>query len=381
MLDTRPSEVFQFILGFRQESTEMSYDGFGRAPQAGDYSPELLELKPVDQKDVLPSFGVNLDFPNNIKVRYAYSETIARPTYRELQPFPMLNLSTNEVEVGNPGYMAQVSGVPGVKPIPVIASTGGEPIDELLGLSIADVQNNDLRVEWYPTSESFYALGFFKKIVGNPIERIQAYGQTSSLPVFTYVNNENTAEVTGLEFEWRQNLGELFNRRHMDFLSLGGNVTFIDAEVERSDAELSTAQIDGIPVSQASETRSLYDQPDFIANAYVNLNFESFGGEITLSANHTGDRLVGALNSNSSDIYEAAVTTLNLVYSQQVPWVDGLTIKFAAKNLNDPLYERVTKDGKNQLTTYDENGYPIGVVPLESYREGVRYSISASLAF
>ena len=373
MLDYKPTDWLQVVGGFRVETSVISYDGFGSAPQAGNYTPELVEVSPIDQRDVIPSIGVNIDLTDELVLRFAYSETIARPTYRELQPFPILNPLTNEVEVGNSGYMGQVA--PGVGINPVLRDPAYR------GLQIAELKNADIRLEWYPSEESFYAFGVFAKEVGNPIERIEAFGQTADLPVFTYINNENSADMFGIEIEWQQNLGRLFDAESLDWLSVGGNFTFIEASVERSAAELEYAEIEGIRTSDASDERPLYDQPDIIANLFLNARFEEIGSELTLSMNHTGDRLTSALSTSSQDIYEDAITTVNLVYSQDIPWVDGLSIKLAAKNITDPVFSRKTTKGDNDILLRDESGNLQDEISLESYRKGISYSISATYEF
>jgi len=374
MFDTFPFEWLQIVTGLRYEYTKISYSGFGSAPQGGEFRPSLAEASPIDQFDVIPSINVNIDVTDELKLRFAYSQTVARPTYRELQPFPILNLATNEIEVGNPGTMQQGFPPGGVNPVIE------DQFSEYRGLRVAEVKNYDARIEWYPYPESLLALGFFYKEVGNPIERVEAFGQTSSLPVYTFVNNENAADVYGLELEIQQGLGDLFGS-NWDFLTIGGNFTYIDAEVKRTALETRKAETEGIIVDDVSETRRLYDQPDYIANLFVNLNFESTGSDLTLSLNHTGKRLVGALGAEGPDIYEGAFTTLNLVYTQQIRSVEGLSVKFAAKNLNNPTYRRTTEKGDNKVPLYDEGGNPASSIDLESYKQGVSYSVSVSYEF
>lgn len=379
MMDSRPNEWLQVVAGVRWEDSEISYEGFGSAPQAGNFSPELLTGSPIDQTDMIPSFNINIDLPRDIKLRFAYSETIARPTYRELQPFPILNLLTNEIEVGNPGAMAQLSG--GAPPVYVLADTNGNPLTQYQGLEIANVKNYDARIEWYPTDDSMFAVGVFYKKVGNPIERVEVFGQDSELPVFTFVNNENTADLLGVELEMRQNVGSFLDRESLEFLSVGGNFTYISAQVDRSEAELTTAELAGFPRDGFSEDRPLYDQPDMIGNFFVNLNFDKIGADFTVSANYVGERLNAAAGSSSSDIFEEPVTTLNFVYQQKILAVEGLSLKFVAKNFTDPTFSRTTKRGDNAAGLYGPSGEPVEEVDLESYKKGVDYSISISYEF
>jgi outer membrane receptor protein involved in Fe transport len=249
------------------------------------------------------------------------------------------------------------------------------------GLEIADVKNYDARIEWYPTDDSMFAAGVFYKKVGNPIERIEVFGQDSDLPVFTFINNENTADLFGIELEMRQNLGALIGREFWEFLSFGGNFTYIDAKVDRSGPELTTAELAGFPRESFSDDRPLYDQPDIIGNFYINLIFEKIGADLTLSGNYTGERLNAAAGSSTSDIFDEPVTTLNLVYQQDVPGIEGLSVKLTAKNITDPTFSRATKREDNDAGLLDESGAPIKERDLESYKKGVDYSISLNYSF
>jgi outer membrane receptor protein involved in Fe transport len=317
-----------------------------------------------------------LDLTEEFKVRLAYSRTVARPTYRELQPFPLLNVLTNEVEVGNAGNMQS-----GIAPNPVIPVIP-DAFASYRGLTMAKVENYDLRFEWYPAEDAQVAVGFFYKKVGNPIERVQAVQQNFSPPVFTFVNNENAADLFGIEIEAQHNLGTLFKSPALDFLYMGANVTLIDATVDRTDLETQAVNLEtDINLNDISRSRSLYDQPDLIANIYATATFDRIGGELTLSLNHTGERLVGALGAGGPDIFEDAVSTINLVYTQRFKRYDGLSVKFSAKNLNDPTYRRITKSGDSTVPFFDENGNAIGERALESYKEGVSYSISVGYEF
>lgn len=376
MLDTSPTEWVQVVGGVRGERTEMSYQGFGTVTQGGNapFNPELAEARPIDQDDLIPSVNVNFDLPKEVRLRFAYSRTISRPTFRELQPFPVFNLSTNEIEVGNPGFMRA-----GVDPNfnPVLK----DEFAEFRGLQMGKIHNADARVEWYPTDRSMLAFGLFYKDVGNPIERIEVSGQQSQIPVYTFINNENNADVFGLELEAQQNMGDLLDRDSWNFLSVGGNFTYIDAEVDRSRPETETAVLNDINPADISRSRRLFDQPDYIGNVFVTMGLEPLSGELSLVANHTGKRLVGALGGSGMDIFEDAVTTLNVTYVQWIPSVEGLAIRFSAKNLNNPTYRRITEKGDNQVPLYDEAGNPKESIALESYKRGISFSISASYTF
>lgn len=376
MLDAYPVDWWQIVGGVRGETTDMSYRGFGLVTQGGNapFNPELATARPIDQDDLIPSLNMNFDLPREVRLRFAYSRTVSRPTFRELQPFPVFNLSTNEIEVGNPGFMR--AGIdPNFNPVLKDEFAG------FRGLRMGEIHNVDARVEWYPTERSTLAFGVFYKDVGNPIERIEVSGQQSQIPVYTFINNENNADVFGLEIEAQQNIGDIFQSETWDFLSIGGNFTYIDAEVTRSRPETETAILSAISLADISQNRRLFDQPDYIGNLFVTVGIDVLSSELSLVANHTGKRLVGALGASGMDIFEDSVTTLNLSYSQQLARIEGLTLRFTAKNLTNPTFRRITERGDSRVPLFDQSGNATGTISLESYKRGISFSLSASYTF
>lgn len=97
--------------------------------------------KSADYSYVLPNLNINMEFTDDIKGRFAYGETIARPGYG-------LILGGTSVGSGGSasGYTGE-SGNPGLKPL--------------------ESTNYDLAVEWYYEEGSYASLGYFRKDVKN----------------------------------------------------------------------------------------------------------------------------------------------------------------------------------------------------------------------
>ena len=368
-------DTLNFSAGSRRVKSELAYDGSGKIVQAGEFAPEVIELYPINDIDWLSSFHVNYNVNEELKLKTSFSKTIARPSYRELQPFPILNPLTNELEVGNSGYIAQPSGT----------GTNNPVIEDIYadfrGLKIAGIENFDIRLEYYANNGGFFAIGSFNKTVDQPIERIEAFGQTATVPVFTYINNENNADLKGFEVEFQQNLGELFGKNIFDDVNIGGNFTKIDAEIKRSVVELRNPSIKDIDVFRADAVRPLFDQPDYLANIFASVNLDRWGTDFTLSLNQTGKRLKGALSTSALDIYEDSVSNLNLVITQKLPFLQNSKMKFSAKNLTDSTYRRYTESSDEGLLIRDEVGNSVDEYSLLEYKKGRSYSLSFSYEF
>lgn len=89
----------------------------------------------------LPTATATWEFADNMQLRFGYSKTINRPDLRELANALFLDDDSNTLERGNPN------------------------------LKIAEIQNYDLRWEWYFGQRQSATIGLFYKSFDNPIER------------------------------------------------------------------------------------------------------------------------------------------------------------------------------------------------------------------
>lgn len=389
--------------GIRHEKTELSYelrDVLPGEPPPGTraigdgFNPVVVEPSIIDQRDELPFISTIIDITDNLKLQFSFSKTIAKPTFREIAPFPIYNLSDGSIEIGNPGLTkitdSDVSGF--LLP------------EEFAGLNIADVESRDVKLEWYTPLDGLISIGYFEKDVSNPIERIQAF-QINGVDISSYINNDNSAELNGWEFELRQNLGfideDLF-RIPFSWVTVGGNYTYLDAFVERSSFEkdnltntrFNNQLIDPL-VFQDGElsTRPLFDQPEYVANAYVTFNIKPTNTTLTLSQNWVGPQLLraGGLNADNrgtADLYWASFSSVNLVVEQKLS--EHWTLVLSAKNIDrpdrktyeDPFWYNALNDSTRYL---DENAFPADAISSSNSRTSQfiepSYSISIKGSF
>ncbi|MCG8589594.1 MAG: TonB-dependent receptor [Proteobacteria bacterium] len=284
----------------------------------------------IDERKTLPSVGLAYRPLEGLNLRAAYSQTVARPSFRELGYYVTVEPGKDELIVGNPQ----------------------------LGLS--DVESVDARIEYtWGDLGDLVALSAFYKTIQDPIEGIvvrdPVNAEISSSALFrTFFNNPNEAELWGIEVEARKSLN-FFGIDFLDYLSIGGNYTYIDAEVGRTDAELSRSlAFEGVlpgdeeRFSGLEKKRRLFGQPEWIANADVSFDHPDWGTKATIAFFAISDVLDAAgsatLNNNNEvialtlDQYIGSFHQLDLVLSQDIPMPRDLgtwTLKFSAKNLTD----------------------------------------------
>ncbi|MCI0633036.1 MAG: TonB-dependent receptor [Actinobacteria bacterium] len=302
----------------------------------------------IDEFTVLPSVAGAYRPIEGMALRAAYSETMARPSFRELAYYATIVPGEDERLIGNPF------------------------------LQLSDVTSYDGRVEYvWGDYADLLAFSVFYKTIDKPIEVIQLRDFSVNDDLFSgpfriYRNNENEAELLGGEVEARLTLGVLSDlawnwpttkeyAEALGFLedfSVGGNVTYIDAQVERSAFErrfgdlyyLSAGDDPRQPPGQRlPKDRRLFNQPEWIANADVTFDQPDWGTKLTLSVFAISDVLRtagspslsgggGLTNGLTLDEYTAPFYQLDFVASQSfaVPFVPGtFTLKMSAKNLTD----------------------------------------------
>ncbi len=372
MLDLPLSSFLRVIGGFRYENTLLSTDLEPDLPgttvfidgqkvldtQDGippdlkltgipaDIATAELALGPLDanirQYDVLPSIGLVLEPIDSVTFRVAYSETIARPTFRELSPTSQALYGGATPFIGNPF------------------------------LEMSAVENYDFRLDFRPFPDSLVSVSYFKKDIERPIQvGRQAQGQTS----FVMPVNFPSGRIEGWEFEVRQNLGRFFDR--LEGLTIGGNATLLDTEVKLRDFEAD--QLAAIDVFTTSVPMT--NAPEYLYNLFMTYDSEQTGTQLSVFYTVRGDTLITSPGVDSiaggnegrffiPGVYETEFGTLNLTVSQKVLG-DNVSLKFSAKNLTNPKRE----------TVYRSDFIPGGDVVKTSHTDGIDLSVGISANF
>ena len=332
------------VLGARLESYELNSSGLGRLGNESSFGlyntinnltgqpalPLSQQGNPfvgqIKEDKILPAISLNYSPTKPLKIRLSASETVARPSFREVGSYFTVDSIADEYVHGN--YQLETS----------------------------KVTNYDFRIEYFfPDSTDLVALSLFSKTIDNPIERV-SFDFGFAGPVSTFANNPASAELFGLELEFAKSMGFL-GELGENFI-LGGNITLIDATVDRNPSFESQA----INEPGIADSRALTDQPEWIANTYVSFNRRPWGFSTTLSYFAISD-VLQKVNVSAWDTYVESYGRLDLTLSQKLS--KSLTLRVSAKNLLDPT-RRLVADPEN---TSDRIVY-------RSYQDGRSYSVT-----
>lgn len=322
MTDLPVLPPLRLVTGLRYERTDLSVhsESYLKSSVTGTNINEAV----LDRTDLLPSVGLIYSIRSNMNVRLNYSQTIARPSFRELAAYYSYDPIISDYIEGNPT------------------------------LRMSAIRNYDLRWEWFPRPSSLYSVSLFYKDIQDAIERgnIKQEGD-----VITFFNNN--AKLYGVEFEARTGLE--FLGWPFEYFSIGGNLSLLRSEVKLSARDLAIKRqfFPGI-----SDTRPLYDQSPYVVNLDLNYNNPHTGTGASLVFNVAGPRIT-ITKLNAEDVYEQPAPTLDLVLSQKLG--RNLSLRFTARNLLNPKIERTY--GKDSDLLYS------------SYKRGMSFGLTLSYEF
>lgn len=344
MFDLPINSVVKVIGGVRLENTEIItrlapgddaqyFDPDGTA--VSEFTPEILAeiAEPYTEDDVLPSLAMVYDVDEDWSIRAAYSQTVARPTFKELVPILQQEFLGGPVFIGNPN------------------------------LELAGLTNYDLRVDYRPTAESLVSLSYFYKDIERPIEYIQRVFDFG----FTTPVNYPKGTLSGFEFEVRQQLEPLWEP--LEGLSVGANATLIDSSVDLPQDQIDVFSGLGVDITSRDATNA----PEYLYNLYFTYQVPDTGTQMGLFYTVRGDTLVtgdsvGQISNYIPAVYQKAFGNLNFSVNQRLS--QHFSLKLQAKNLTNPTIEEVYR---SDFTGPD--------VTNTSYTRGIEYALSLSANF
>ncbi len=309
MIEFPVTRQFSFMIGARAENTRLRVDPRSDMdefiPLQAYLVPVLNEVVTADGRTTyyytiegvpreravaeirdsrwLPAASMTYEIFPGMKLRGAWSRTIARPTFLEIAPIITYDFIENETVIGN------------------------------RDLVLSSITNYDLRLEYLRGDSEVYGISWFRKQIADPIEK-ESFGYLTEDYLLTV--NYPSGSLNGIEAEFRRRLDFLpWPGRH---LMLKLNYTRIESEVVVPENMRISLAYHGID----RETRPMEGQPKYLFNAGLLADFESSGTSFGLFYNLRGDTLksgaaVGEKGARP-DIYTLRQGTLNLTLSQKI---------------------------------------------------------------
>ncbi|WP_439620993.1 TonB-dependent receptor domain-containing protein [Hyphomonas sp.] len=327
-------------VGFRYEDAEQTVETFDRFGNqgAGDVN--------LSNDYVLPALTLTWNFADDLQLRAGYSQTIARPQFRELALSSFVDPETDRTYRGNSGLVD------------------------------SELKNYDARLEYYLGRNQFVTLGAFYKDIKNPIEEVQ-YSTASFVFETTFINSPK-AELYGAELEYRTNFSMPISNPWMDDREwlFSANYTYTASEVQAQDED----QVFD-PISRSLRDASLFGldgsdlqgTPENILNAQF--GWQSDVEQMTLLVGWVDERILqrgfGVGAAALPDVIEDPGIQLDLVYNRDFT-IAGRELSLGLKGRN-LLGEKHTE--------YQTSESEIGRTEYNTYERGTTISASLSTTF
>lgn len=275
----------------------------------------------INEWHVLPSgsliYKLETEKLERVNVRLNYSQSLARPSIRELNDAAILDNEFRQFIYGNSD------------------------------LKLAEISNYDFRTEAYFKNGDNVSMSLFYKDFKNHIE--MGFGNVG-------ISWENVPEsnVMGVELEGKKDIGKSIEFR--------GNVTLVRSESQfiRKDFSIVDGKKFYLPIDTIY--RPMFGQAPYLVNAMLSYKADSLGLTATLSYNVQGERLVitGAFKG-WADVYELPRHLVDFKVSKK--FGDHITASLTVRDiLNAPV-----------LRAYD---LPTGWFDYDRFRYGTTYLLS-----
>ncbi len=286
----------------------------------------LVNPADINEVNFLPSVNVVYSLKKiqkaDVNVRFNFSQTIARPSIRELNDAAVFDNEFRTLIYGNSD------------------------------LKLVNINNYDFRAESYFKNKDQISVSLFHKDFTNHIE--MGFGSAG----ITWQNIDKSI-AQGIEFEGKKNFGKV--------VSFNTNITLVKSlsSFIRKDMQI----VNGIKQFTNLDTvdRPMFGQAPYVINSILNFKLDSAKINIALSYNVQGPRLViTGVIKGFPDVYEMPRNTLDLKVSKT--FGKSITTSFMIRDIFNAPVRRAYKMN---------NGW----VDFDNFRYGSNFFLSVGYKF
>jgi TonB-dependent receptor len=298
------------VIGIRAEKFIQKYSGENSGGTI-NYQDE----KVIDKLDVFPSTNLIYSLKENSNIRFSYSKTTARPSFKEASIAEIFDPLSNMTFIGN------------------------------IKLRPSYIDNLDLRFEIFGDKNELFAVSGFYKSFQDPIELSYYESATENFQP----KNLGNAKVFGLEFEMRKQISQA--------IGININASIIESKQEYGTSELNL-RTNGLRAGESLGTyRRLQGQSPYLINSSIDYKDEN--GLITgLFFNMQGKTLEVVGTGFAPDVYTHPFESLNFNLSKKIGENKNKTFTVKIENLLDSKKESYYESFKavNRIFSFRDLG-------------------------
>ena len=302
------SPKLKSIIGFRFENYQVFYTG--ENSQSGQvFNDEQI----ISENNLFPSTNFIYSLTDNKNLRFAYSLTTARPSFKEASIAEIYDPLSNLFFIGN------------------------------INIKPTYIDNFDLRYEAFGEDAQLFAMSLFYKNLTDPIEIGFVAASTSN---YKPLNLEN-ANVFGIELEVRQKLSNWIAGLRNFNLNFNGSYIISDEKYSEDELKLRTLGLrDG---ETLGTSRPLQGQSPYLINAGLDYNNTDKGIRGGFYYNVQGKTLEVVGDGFYPDVFTIPFHSLNFNFTKQFKNNTSLTLR--VRNLLDDERESLF-EGYGGTTEY-----------------------------
>jgi outer membrane receptor protein involved in Fe transport len=283
-------ENLRMILGFRYEIYKQNYEGFNRNTSTLEINPYKEDV--IDESKLYPSLNLIYKLNEEANLRFGYSETVARPSFKELSNASIYDPLTTTFFFGN------------------------------LDLQPSYINNFDLRFEKFYTNGDMLAFSGFYKKVKDPIE-VVLY---SEIVDDTFqAKNLLDADVYGIEFEIRKTI--------LENLKFRTNASYIYSNEKMADSEYQGRLNNAREGETIEDSRPLQGQSPYLINSSLEYFTEKLKANLNYNVQGKALEVVG--NGSIPDVYTMPFNSLNLNIIRYGGENKNIEFRFRVNNILD----------------------------------------------
>jgi len=337
-----PAVRLKAILGLRAEKFTQRHTGRDVEFANLGSGNNLVDEKVLDALDLFPSLNLVYSLKEDYNLRFSYSKTIARPSFKELSFAQIIDPLTNRIFNGGLFKYSDWDG----------------------NLVETRIDNLDLRWEAFLPKGQILTVSTFYKKFEKPIELVRIQEQQTSTEY--QPRNVGDGTVLGVEVEFKKNLSFLIESA--ENFSIGGNFTFVESRILMTDRELNARRAFQKDGENIDNTRNMAGQAPYIVNFSLGYDNYETGLDAGFFYNVKGSTLFIVGGGLFPDVYAEPFQSLNFNLNKRFGKNENTSFNFNVSNILNDKREEVYRGYKTQDQTFTSFS------PGRSVSIGLKYS-------
>lgn len=303
------------ILGLRAEYYVQRHTGRDQAYASGNTETgnNLDNEIVLESLDFFPSVNLIYALTEEQNLRFSYTRTIARPSFKELSFAQIIDPITNRIFNGALFEYDDWDGK----------------------LVETRVNNVDLRWELFKKRGQMFSVSGFYKQFDNPIELVRIPEQQTSTEF--QPRNVGNGTLFGVELELRKNFG--FITEALENLFFSGNITYVYSQIDMTSTEFESRKTYEKTGQTLDDRRAMAGQAPYVINGGISYSNTDLGMETGLFYNVKGPTLYIVGVGLYPDVYNEPFHSLNFSFNKKLGKKGNTAIDFRVSNLLDDEIE------------------------------------------